>query len=71
VTAYRYRALDPAGKLVRGVLEADSERHVRSQLRSQQLRPVEVGSAGERAASGSLRQRLLPTRVKTAATWRC
>jgi general secretion pathway protein F len=63
VTAYRYRALDPAGKLVRGVLEADSERHVRSQLRSQQLRPVEVGSAGERAASGSLRQRLLPTRV--------
>jgi general secretion pathway protein F len=43
---------NPAGKLVRGVLEADSERHVRSQLRSQQLRPVEVGSAGERAAAG-------------------
>jgi general secretion pathway protein F len=43
VTAYRYRALNPGGKLVRGVLEADSERQVRSQLRSQQLRPIEVG----------------------------
>jgi general secretion pathway protein F len=30
VTAYRYRALNPGGKLVRGVLEADSERQVRS-----------------------------------------
>ena len=34
MTAYRYRALNSSGKLVRGVLEGDSERQVRAQLRS-------------------------------------
>lgn len=66
MTAYRYRALNPTGKLVRGVLEADSERQVRSQLRTQKLRPVEVQTAAQGApASAGLRQRLLPTRVST------
>ena len=45
MTAYRYRALNPDGKLVRGVLEGDSERQIRSQLRVQSLRPVEVAVA--------------------------
>jgi general secretion pathway protein F len=45
MTAYRYRALNLEGKLVRGVLEGDSERQVRSQLRGQSLRPVEVSEA--------------------------
>ena len=65
MTAFRYRALNPAGKLVRGVLEGDSERQVRAQLRGQQLRPVEVSSAG-RPAAGGLRLRLLPMRVSGA-----
>ena len=67
MTAYRYRALNPGGKLVRGVLEADSERQVRVQLRTQKLRPIEVQSAARaEAANGGLRQRLLPTRIKGA-----
>lgn len=67
MTAYRYRALNPGGKLVRGVLEADSERHVRVQLRTQKLRPIEVQSAARaEAANSSLRQRFLPTRIKGA-----
>jgi general secretion pathway protein F len=45
MTAYRYRALNQEGKLVRGVIEGDSERQVRSQLRTQNMRPVEVGEA--------------------------
>ncbi len=45
MTAFRYRALNLDGKLVRGVLEGDSERQVRGQLRSQSLRPVEVAVA--------------------------
>lgn len=45
MTAYRYRALNPEGKLVRGVMEGDSERQVRSQLRGKRLRPVEVDEA--------------------------
>jgi general secretion pathway protein F len=52
MTAYRYRALDDAGKLVRGVLEGDSERQVRVQLRGRRLRPVEVAEAN-RPAQGA------------------
>ena len=48
MTAYRYRALNTEGKLVRGVLEGDSERQVRSQLRGQSLRPVDVALANVR-----------------------
>ncbi len=53
MTAYRYRALNPEGKLVRGVLEGDSERQVRSHLRGQSLRPVEVAVANRPESSGS------------------
>lgn len=51
MTAYRYKALNPGGKLVKGVLEGDSERQVRHQLRGQKLRPVEVSAANRPAAS--------------------
>ena len=51
MTAYRYRALNADGKLVKGFIEGDSERQVRSQLRSQSLRPVEVAEANRTAAN--------------------
>ena len=54
MTAYRYQALDPGGKLVKGVLEGDSERQVRGQLRTQKLRPVEV-SVANRQSEGKRR----------------
>lgn len=64
--AYRYRALNAGGKMVRGVLEADSERQVRSQLRTQKLRPVAVDPAmRSEAANSSFSVRLLPLRIKT------
>ena len=65
MSAFRYRALNPAGKLVRGVLEADSERQVRVQLRGQRLRPVAVDAVAEDRPN-NLRQRLLPTRISGA-----
>ena len=37
--AFRYQALNAEGKLVKGVLEGDSDRQVRSVLRQKQLRP--------------------------------
>ena len=58
MTAYRYRALNTAGKLVRGVLEGDSERQVRSTLRGQSLRPVEVNLANKQLAANKSRWRL-------------
>jgi general secretion pathway protein F len=52
MTAYRYRALNEKGKLVKGVVEGDSERQVRTQLRGQSLRPVEVSLANRQATAG-------------------
>ena len=64
MTAYRYRALNVDGKLVKGVLEGDSERQIRSQLRGRSLRPVEVLEANRPAANTeSLRIPLLRPRV--------
>lgn len=48
--AYSYKALDEAGKTIKGILEADSERHVRSQLRAKKLKPIEVVSSSGVAA---------------------
>jgi len=53
VTAYRYRALNSQGKIVKGVLEGDSERQVRAQLRGQEMRPVEVAAANKADSSAS------------------
>lgn len=42
MAAYAYQALDAKGKKVKGVLEGDSERHIRTQLRGRQLKPIDV-----------------------------
>ena len=52
MSAFRYKALNTEGRLVKGVLEADSERHLRAQLRAQQLRPVEVRGVAVKEAKG-------------------
>ena len=62
--AYRYRALNAEGKMQRGVLEADSERHLRAQLRARSLRPVEVGAPARSQSSDSgPRLRLFSPRI--------
>jgi len=40
--AFSYQAIDPQGVTQRGVLEADSARAVRSQLRARHLVPLDV-----------------------------
>ena len=50
--AYDYVALDATGKRQRGILEADSDRLARAQLREKQLIPVEV-SESRKKQSGS------------------
>src|SRR5690625_7367981 len=42
--AYSYRALNESGKTVRGILDGDSERHVRSLLRAKKFKPLKVTS---------------------------
>ena len=51
MTAFRYKALNADGKLVKGVLEGDSDRQVRGTLRQRHLRPVEVAPATALAQS--------------------
>ncbi|WP_148862893.1 type II secretion system inner membrane protein GspF [Marinobacter fonticola] len=48
--AYNYKALDPRGKQKHGVLEADSPRAVRQQLRERRLTPLSVETAREKEA---------------------
>ena len=43
--AYSYRALNDKGRVVKGVMEGDSERQVRSQLRASQLKVLAVNAS--------------------------
>ncbi|NOX50583.1 MAG: type II secretion system inner membrane protein GspF [Gammaproteobacteria bacterium] len=52
MAAFEYAALDGNGKQSKGVLEADSARHLRQILRDQGLTPLEVTAATERNNSG-------------------
>ena len=60
MTAYRYQALDSGGKLVKGVMEGDSERHIRANLRNQRLRPVAVSQANQQTEGQRLRSLFQP-----------
>src|SRR5690606_30973609 len=51
--AYSYKALNEEGKTVKGILEGDSERHIRTQLRSKKLKPLEVLGAGNEAPANA------------------
>ena len=48
MAAFAYQALDAKGRKKRGVIEADTMRQVRQQLRDQGLMPVEVEPASEK-----------------------
>lgn len=61
MAAFEYKALDHKGKQKKGVIEADSARQVRQQLREKGLAPLEVELSNEKqgkSASGSSRRRL-------------
>ncbi len=51
--AYSFQALDAKGKKVKGVVEGDSERQVRSQLRGRDLKPLEVKTVRSRTTQAA------------------
>ena len=53
MAAFNYQALDANGKTVKGVVEGDSERHVRSLLRQKHLKPLDVRSSNKRSKSAA------------------
>ncbi|WP_076541335.1 type II secretion system inner membrane protein GspF [Shewanella sp. UCD-KL21] len=50
MAAFEYKALDSNGKQQKGVIEADTARHARSQLREQRLMPLELEPVAEKEA---------------------
>ncbi|MBE7216763.1 type II secretion system inner membrane protein GspF [Shewanella benthica] len=48
--AFEYKALNKQGKQQKGVIEADTARHARSQLRDQRLMPLEIKPVLEKEA---------------------
>ncbi len=63
--AYSYQAINEQGKKVKGVLEGDSARQIRAQLREKNLKPIEVEAAAE--TGGKKKQSAFArTRVSTA-----
>ncbi|MBN9426549.1 MAG: type II secretion system inner membrane protein GspF [Burkholderiales bacterium] len=61
--AYRYEAADAAGKLARGIIDADSPRHARSLLRTRGLTPLDLGPVNEAVAGSGVR---IGGRLRTA-----
>lgn len=55
--AYHYKALDTAGKIKKGVMQGDSSRQVRQELRAQSLMPVEVAVVEQVESGKPLRQK--------------
>ena len=69
--AYKYEALDVDGKATSGLLEADSAKAARTQLRSQALVPLAVtpvGTAGEGGAPAKFTRRVFSTTTLTVWT---
>lgn len=62
--AFEYTAVDASGRETRGVIEGDTPRHVRQQLRERQLLPLMVAEVAEKEAT---RQRSFTLRRSMAA----
>ena len=53
MAAFEYQALDNKGKQHKGVLEADSSRQIRQQLRDKGWMPLSVDAAASKQSKGS------------------
>ena len=64
MSAYSWQALDAKGKRLRGVIEGNSERHARTLLRQQGLKPIQLRVAGESSkGEGFSLQKWFPAKV--------
>ena len=53
MAAYHYKAFDDQGAMQKGLLEGDSARQIRQQLRDKRWTPVEVSAVNDRSAQVS------------------
>ncbi len=67
MAAFEYQALDLRGRTVKGVIEGDAERQVRSTLRERGLVPLRVDAIVDEAAEGGSAPTLGARRISSAA----
>ena len=65
MAAFEYEAVDGGGKTQKGLIEADTARQARQQLRGMSLMPIEVGEVTSREADSSGRRRRDKLNVQT------
>ncbi|MDO9236322.1 MAG: type II secretion system inner membrane protein GspF [Aquabacterium sp.] len=66
--AFRFEALDVAGKTVNGLVEADNPKAARSQLRLQQLVPLKVENVAAASTGEGMNRQIYVRRVFNAST---
>ena len=69
--AFKFEALDAAGKSSTGLLEAENAKAARSQLRAQALVPLAVTPVLGGSAAAERDQPLLAPRLRHHRRWRC
>jgi len=65
MAAFEYQAIDANGKTSKGLIEADTARQARQQLRGMGLMPLEIGEVSSRQQSGGERRRRDKLNVQT------
>jgi general secretion pathway protein F len=65
MAAFEYQAVDTNGKTSKGLIEADTARQARQQLRGMGLMPLEMGEVSSRQQSGAERRRRDKLNVQT------
>lgn len=66
MAAFEYEALDVAGKAIKGVMEGDAERHIRSMLREKGLVPLRVDAIKHESEAGGRRRLQLRKGISSA-----
>ena len=67
MAAFEYSALDTNGRQTKGVLEADTARQIRAQLRDKGLTPLSVNSVAQKQATSGSGFSFTPSRKLSAA----
>ncbi|QTH62876.1 type II secretion system inner membrane protein GspF [Psychrosphaera ytuae] len=65
MAAFEYKALNAKGKSVKGILEADTSKQIRQQLRDKGLVPIEVNKATQKEQQDSAGFQLFQPKVST------
>jgi len=67
MAAYEYQAIDAEGKTQKGLIEADTAKQARQQLRGMSLMPLEIGEVSQKLLGGEIKSRRDKINVATVS----